>query len=250
MDDSKKTPLERYLEKQKKTREPKPPSSIEARRQATTSPASPVKSETQQASFSKAFKREAPASVPTPASTPPVPPTASASSSNWTPATPALPAPPRVTGAEPGTADVGSRFIAYLTDLVILWCIQWPITKVVLGALGLVSMGFVTEVREGITFLISYTVLFFYYGYFYTKKGASPGKMLLGLAIYDETSGAYLTPWKAFFREAVGKFISAIPFFIGYVVALFRDDRRALHDLLFDTRVVRNITPSQSGNSR
>lgn len=248
--DEKKSPLERYLEKQKKTREPKPPSSIEARRAASASAPKP--------SASRA--PTPPVSAPTPTPTP----TPSASipdlGQKWEKKAveSGVPVAPQkaefTTEAAPAAtaraADVGSRFVAALVDTTVLLVIRWPITKVIVGALAIVSSSFAENSREAVELLILYALMLLYYGYFYSKKGASPGKMLLGLAIYDEHTGQPLTPGKAFFREAVGKLISAIPFFIGYFVALFRDDRRALHDLLFDTRVVRNITPPRNGNPR
>lgn len=250
MDDSKKTPLERYLEKQKKTREPKPPSSIEARRAQTPAPTSAraqfrtlddIQKPKEDPKEQKALAQGVPAAPPPPSSMDSL--GAEFMRTRETPAQTLAPS------TQQG-ADVGTRLIAWVIDLVILYCIQWPITKVVVGALGIISSTFAGDSRRALEYLLAYTVLFFYYGYFYSKKAASPGKMLLGLSIFDEATEQPLSVWKAFFRETLGKFISAVPFFIGFIVALFRYDRRALHDLLFDTRVVRNIRPSRTGISR
>jgi uncharacterized RDD family membrane protein YckC len=37
----------------------------------------------------------------------------------------------------------------------------------------------------------------------------------------------------------VGYIVSTLPFLIGFFMVLFRSDRRALHDLLADTAVIR-----------
>ena len=42
---------------------------------------------------------------------------------------------------------------------------------------------------------------------------------------------------KAGLRETVGKFVSAIVLLIGYLMAAFRQDKRALHDFLFSSQV-------------
>ena len=39
--------------------------------------------------------------------------------------------------------------------------------------------------------------------------------------------------------ETVGKFLSALILMIGFIMAGFRQDKRALHDLLFRTQVLR-----------
>jgi uncharacterized RDD family membrane protein YckC len=69
------------------------------------------------------------------------------------------------------------------------------------------------------------------------KYGATPGKMALGLRIVS-SSGEPVTYVKAlarFFAEMV----SAIICYIGYIMAAFDEQRKALHDQICDTRVIR-----------
>ena len=79
---------------------------------------------------------------------------------------------------------------------------------------------------------------YFYFGYFYSTRGASPGKQAMGLKVLDSKTGTHLTWMKAFWRETVGKFCSSIILLIGYIMAAFNDEKLALHDKMFDTRVV------------
>lgn len=254
--------LERYLAKQKKDRAPaapsaKPPvsgaSALEQRSGVRTQfkhtsdpmsiPRPPIeKSETpaQPASLDRwekfdtepdVFERRAlDAGVPVPP--PPVkPPQASSSQAMPQPEVQANP-----NGKISG--EFGTRLLAAIVDYAIVGAISYPARMVITTLLALALGPIVDRHSDGLETVATALIVYFYYGYFYSTKGASPGKLLLNLEVIDSESGGRLTPWKAFFREAIGKPISAIPFFMGYLIVLFRDDRKALHDLLFDTQVV------------
>ncbi len=147
------------------------------------------------------------------------------------------PPPSEETLFEPG--DMFPRMIAFMIDCVIISALTWPVQGIWLAVFNVFSSSTLEFTSGAIRFLSMYTVVFGYYGWFYTKKGASPGKLIVGLQVVDSADGSRLNYWRAFFREAVGKWISAVPLGIGFITAFFRDDRRALHDLLFDTAVVR-----------
>ncbi len=78
----------------------------------------------------------------------------------------------------------------------------------------------------------------FYYVFFTGYSGQTPGKMLLRLKVVslDDTKASYA---QALLRETIGKFISGIVLGIGYLMVALRTDKRALHDLMADTRVIR-----------
>ena len=80
---------------------------------------------------------------------------------------------------------------------------------------------------------------FFYYGWFYKNKGATPGKMLLGLQVVNENTGERIGYGTTFLREYIGKFIAALILMIGFIMAGLRQDKRGLHDMLAGTRVMR-----------
>jgi len=64
---------------------------------------------------------------------------------------------------------------------------------------------------------------------------ATPGKKLLGLKVVD-LNGLSISFWRAFGR-ASAKILSSI-LLIGYIMAFFTKDKRALHDLMAGTIVI------------
>jgi uncharacterized RDD family membrane protein YckC len=80
--------------------------------------------------------------------------------------------------------------------------------------------------------------VYFYYGYFYRTKGATPGKLLFDLRVLDGKTGTYLGTQQTIGREVFGKLLSAFTLGIGYFMAGVREDKKALHDIVCDTRVV------------
>jgi len=66
---------------------------------------------------------------------------------------------------------------------------------------------------------------------------ATPGKQWMGLKVTD-AGGERISFLRATGRHA-GKYLSALPCFLGFVSALFSSRGLALHDRLADTRVIR-----------
>lgn len=87
------------------------------------------------------------------------------------------------------------------------------------------------------SYLLSFAIVFLYYGWFYKRKGATPGKMLMRLRVSYFDTGTNLTYWRAFCRETFGKFVSAVLLCVGFLMVAFRRDKRALHDMLLNTQV-------------
>jgi uncharacterized RDD family membrane protein YckC len=73
--------------------------------------------------------------------------------------------------------------------------------------------------------------------WFVGKYGATPGKMALSLTIVTGDGGklSYGMATKRFFAEM----LSAFTMYIGYLLALFDEEKRTLHDRICDTRVIR-----------
>ncbi len=72
---------------------------------------------------------------------------------------------------------------------------------------------------------------------FYAATGASPGKLLFGLRVRT-LQGEKISAGKASVRY-FGKWLSALPLFGGFALALFNDQRLAMHDKLNGTIVVK-----------
>jgi len=67
--------------------------------------------------------------------------------------------------------------------------------------------------------------------------GTTPGKKLLGIKIVDAKTKKDITNKQAITRS-LGYIPSTLLFGIGFLMVIFRKDKRALHDLLADTIVV------------
>ena len=77
----------------------------------------------------------------------------------------------------------------------------------------------------------------FYEIYFLGKYGATPGKMASGIKVV-RSDGSPLTYGRATGRF-FGLWLSYLTLLIGFIMAGFDDEKRALHDRVCDTRVVR-----------
>ncbi len=67
--------------------------------------------------------------------------------------------------------------------------------------------------------------------------GTTPGKRMVGIKIVDAKTLEDITNKQAITRS-FGYIASTLPFGIGFLMILFRKDKRALHDLLADTVVI------------
>ena len=76
-----------------------------------------------------------------------------------------------------------------------------------------------------------------YEGFFVSRVGATPGKMALGLKVVRPNGGP-VSPGRAFGRY-FAKWLSSMTLGIGYIIAGFDAEKRAMHDMIVDTRVVR-----------
>ena len=86
--------------------------------------------------------------------------------------------------------------------------------------------------------LLQYAIPAVYDTWFVGKYSATPGKMACKLKIAVE-DGSRLSYLRALGRH-FAKWLSAMILLIGYIMAVFDDERRTLHDRICETRVVRN----------
>jgi uncharacterized RDD family membrane protein YckC len=75
-----------------------------------------------------------------------------------------------------------------------------------------------------------------YHVYFLHKKGATPGKSALGLKVVTAAGGPISI------GRAIGRYfaytLSYLPLYIGFIMAGFDEEKRALHDRICGTRVI------------
>jgi len=76
-----------------------------------------------------------------------------------------------------------------------------------------------------------------YEGLFVSQMGATPGKMVLGMKVV-RPDGSRVELGRAIGRY-FAKILSALILCIGYLMVAFDSEKRGLHDLICDTRVVR-----------
>lgn len=128
------------------------------------------------------------------------------------------------------------RCVAVLIDSLLVTAVQ-----AVFGfALGMVGSGLETQelLLGSVSFMFGSVVSLAYYVFFTGYCGQTPGKMALRIKVI-RTDGSDISYGRAFLREAVGKFISALILFIGYLMAAFDSQKQGLHDRMADTYVIK-----------
>ena len=112
------------------------------------------------------------------------------------------------------------------------------------GAIAADGQGQPPEPGFGVLAILT-LVWWLYFALMETRLGGTLGKLAVGLRVVDE-NGMYLT-----FGRATGRFFSRLLsscfLAIGYIMAGFHDQKRALHDLIAGTYVVRKefVSPTQ-----
>ena len=141
------------------------------------------------------------------------------------------------------------RFVAYLIDTIILAIAGTIIQFAFVGSLRnavLVEPGAQPgpEVfarilgTAGLVGLINLAIAATYEALFVSKLGATPGKMALSLRVV-RPDGSLLGLGRAFGRH-FAKILSGLILLIGFIMAGFDSEKRGLHDMICDTRVVRS----------
>ena len=88
----------------------------------------------------------------------------------------------------------------------------------------------------GISTLLSLAVQVVYEVYFLSTRGATPGKMAFGMKVVRSDGSPISTGLAA--GRYFAQWVSMLTLYIGYVMAGFDDEKRALHDRICDTRVI------------
>lgn len=135
-------------------------------------------------------------------------------------------------------AGFGSRFFAYIIDLLVIWGINSIITRPILRVLNMEEAKLWIELFSASNILTSF--IFFLYFILLTKFfQATLGKMILGLSV-ESLTGRPLTNGQIIFRELIGRYISMAILGIPYLVVAFTKRHQGIHDLFADTSVIKN----------
>jgi len=130
------------------------------------------------------------------------------------------------------------RFAAITIDGLILWMFNM-ILFIPVGVVMPVSFKNPLTLFSfmPVLILIQYAVPAAYDTWFVGKYGATPGKMACKLKIVDPDGGQI--PYLRAFGRHFAKWLSSMTLLIGYIMAVFDEEKRTLHDRVCETRVIR-----------
>ncbi|HKC24628.1 MAG TPA: RDD family protein [Thermoanaerobaculia bacterium] len=135
-------------------------------------------------------------------------------------------------------ADFGVRFGAKLLDGVLMWIVNMAISFAFFGVLmrrATLGQGFLA--MQLALMAVELVVNAAYVVFFLGRFGATLGKMALRLRVVNP-DGSPIS-----YGKAVGRYfaemLSGLTLGIGYLMAGFDSERRALHDRVASTRVIR-----------
>jgi uncharacterized RDD family membrane protein YckC len=152
-------------------------------------------------------------------------------------------------------ASFGARFVAMIIDYIIIGCLQFVVIAPILALVGLgvasnadnlenlteaEAIGLAGSIMAGVgsTILIVYAISILYFAIMESSKSqASVGKMAMGIKVTD-MNGERIPFGKAILRS-IGKLLSGMVMYIGYIMAAFTEKKQGLHDLIASTLVVK-----------
>lgn len=156
-------------------------------------------------------------------------------------------------------ASFGQRFLALIIDGIVMSILYFIILTPIMTAIGL-GVASEAQALEGMsedeaataavgmvgaivaaagTAMLAVTVIqLLYFSLFESSKfQGTLGKMAMGIKVVD-ANGDRLSVGKAFVRS-IGRIISGMILYIGYLMAAFTEKKQALHDMMANTLVVK-----------
>jgi uncharacterized RDD family membrane protein YckC len=156
-------------------------------------------------------------------------------------------------GAAPVAAQAYAGFwirvLAWLVDAIILGVVGSIVQLTVVGSLVSIPQpqpGTVPDIttlgpmlgRLGLASLVSFTINACYEAFFVAYLSATPGKLVAGLKVV-RPDGSRVGLGRAFGRY-FAKMLSLVILCIGYIMIGFDAEKRGLHDMICDTRVIKS----------
>jgi uncharacterized RDD family membrane protein YckC len=145
------------------------------------------------------------------------------------------------------------RFLAVIIDGIIMAIPMGILQALVLGALGMSMANMAPNPNPspeeamrmlgplfgvmGLSALLGMAIGCAYETFFVAQFAATPGKMALGLKVV-RADGSKVGAGRAVGRY-FAKLVSAMTLYIGYIMAGFDGQKRGLHDMICDTRVIK-----------
>jgi uncharacterized RDD family membrane protein YckC len=133
------------------------------------------------------------------------------------------------------------RVVARMIDNTITsiagYIFQIPMLVVIarMGASGTPNVSMVIG-TAAIAIVLSLAAAAYYESWFLVNKGATPGKMILGLKVIRARGGSFT--WGLAIGRYFAFMMSGLLLYFGYFMAGWDEEKRALHDRICDTRVV------------
>lgn len=132
------------------------------------------------------------------------------------------------------------RFIAYIIDLVCVFFIGLCVSGIstffeVFGMGDVVNKGILFQ--YSIIAIITYIIKKMYFVIFTTFSGQTLGKMCFRIKVVND-DGSKVTFWNALYRETIGRYLTELIVFLGYAGLFVDREKRAIHDMICDTRVI------------
>lgn len=128
------------------------------------------------------------------------------------------------------------RFAAMFIDGILAFTVNFGIGLFAGIAFGNRTDGGSTAAMIFLVYILPQVIWTSYYTFFIGKYGATPGKMAVGIKVI-RPDGQPISFLRAFGRYW-SYWLSYIPIGIGFIMAGFDDEKRALHDRVCDTRVI------------
>lgn len=162
-------------------------------------------------------------------------------------------------GQYPRMGSFLERLVAYIIDYFILmflgsilgFFVALPFGFVG-GVMGNMSDSASTGVISGISsmmqlfvFGISLFVGVIYYVYFYTKKGQTPGKMVMKLKVVRADDLNYLSAGMVILRQTIGMWVNGLLFYLGYLWYFMSPKRQTWADSIASSLVVKTDDSGQ-----
>jgi uncharacterized RDD family membrane protein YckC len=158
-------------------------------------------------------------------------------------------------GAAPAAAVAYAGFwirvLGWLVDAIILGVVGSIIQVTLLGSLISIPRpqpGTVPDIGSlgpmmgmlGLASLLNMAIAACYEAFFVANLSATPGKMVIGVKVV-RPDGSRVDLGRAFGRY-FAKLLSGIILCIGYIMIGFDSQKRGLHDMICDTRVIKSRT--------
>jgi uncharacterized RDD family membrane protein YckC len=145
---------------------------------------------------------------------------------------------PTADDADERVAGVGTRLLAAVVDVMILGSIGLLVLYLTLKVCGL-QFARVTAIPPAPFAAFLLLIAGGYLTLFTAAGGQTIGKMAAGIRVVSTDIDRRRVPLGQSVVRAAAYMASALPAGLGFLPVLFGDDRRALHDRLADTRVVK-----------